>query len=391
MNSTAPIYLDGFATLPLAPEARDAMLGVWEQPGNAGSPNASGERAARIIAEGRARVAALIGAAPGEIVFTSGATEANNLVLRGVAERCADYDPRRRRIIVSAVEHKAVLEPAQQLERQGFVVSVAPVDSNGRLDLERFEALLGDDLLLASLMLVNNETGIIQPIAEAASLVHEAGGLIHSDAAQAAGKIEIDVLDLDLDYLSLSSHKCYGPMGVGALYVASHAPKPAPLVHGGGQQGGLRPGTEPVALIAGFGAAAEIARQGLAVDRDHGRELLDVLLDGLAARQLRFRLIAGEAPVVPGGAALQLFGVDADRLCMIAARNVSLSTGSACTSGQIKQSHVLEAIGFSESESREVIRIFCNRYQTRDEIEAAVEHIVASAERSRLAAGEVRQ
>lgn len=367
------------------------MLTVWEEPGNAGSPNASGERAARIVEQGRNSVAALIGAAPSEIIFTSGATEANNLALLGVATRVGELDPKRRRIIVSAIEHKAILEPARTLEHQGFTISVAPVDGNGRLDLDALAGLIGDDLLLASLMLVNNETGGIQPIAEAAALVHAAGGLIHSDAAQAAGKIEINVLDLDLDYLSLSSHKCYGPMGVGALYVAAHAIKPAALVHGGGQQAGVRPGTEPVALIAGFGAAAEVAGGRLALDRDHGQRLIAMLLDGLVSRQLRFRMITGEAPVIPGGAAIQLFGIDADRLCALVARDVSLSTGSACSSGQIKQSHVLEKIGLSDLDSRQVVRILCNRYQSQDEIEAAIDHIIAAANRSRLAAGGVRQ
>lgn len=367
------------------------MLTAWEEPGNAGSPNASGERAARIVEQGRTRVAALIGAAPSEIIFTSGATEANNLALLGIAMRVSELDPKRRRIIVSAIEHKAILEPARTLEDQGFTISVAPVDGDGRLDLDALAAMSGDDLLLASLMLVNNETGGIQPIAEAAALVHAAGGLIHSDAAQAAGKINIDVLDLDLDYLSLSGHKCYGPMGIGALYIAAHAPKPAALVHGGGQQAGMRPGTEPVALIAGFGAAAEVARRRLALDGDHGRRLMAMLLDGLASRHLRFRMITGEAPVIPGGAAVQLFGIDADRLCTLAARDVSLSTASACTSGQIRHSHVLEKIGLSDFESRQVIRIFCHRYQSQDEIKAAITHIINAADRSRLAAGEVRQ
>ena len=390
MNS-APIYLDGFATLPLAPEARAAMLSAWEQPGNAGSPNASGERAARLIADGRADVAALIGAAPSEIIFTAGATEANNLALLGVAQRAAARFPERRRIIVSAIEHKAVLEPAQVLATQGFAVDIAPVDHNGRLVLEALAALIGEDLLLASIMLVNNETGTIQPVAEAAALVHAAGGFIHSDAAQAAGKIQVDVLDLDVDYLSLSAHKCYGPMGIGALYVAAHAPKPMPLMHGGGQQDAMRPGTEPVALIAGFGAAAKAARTGLNNDRCHGDVMIAALLDGLTERQLRYRRITGDAPVVPGSAALQLVGVDADRLCTMAAREISLSTGSACTSGQIKQSHVLDAIGFSEIDARQVVRIFCHRYLDDAVIDYAADRIVAAADRSRLAAGEVRQ
>lgn len=389
--SEAPIYLDGFATLPLAPEARDAMLRVWEQPGNAGSPNASGERAARQIADGRAEVAALIGAAPSEIIFTAGATEANNLVLLGVAQRAAANFPDKRRIIVSAIEHKAVLEPAHVLEARGFELSIAPVTRDGRLDLAHLEALLGDDVLLVSIMMVNNETGGIQPVAEATALAHAAGALFHTDAAQAAGKIAIDVLDLDLDYLSLSAHKCYGPMGIGALYVAAHAPKPKPLIYGGGQQDTMRPGTEPVALIAGFGAAAQVARVRLAEDKIHGERLIEAVLNGLASRQLRFRRITAEAEVVPGSAALQLDGVDADRLCAMVSRDVSLSTGSACTSGQIKQSHVLEAIGLSEADAAQVIRIFCHRYQEVDGVAAAAERIVAAAGRSRLAAGELRQ
>ncbi|MFQ3896818.1 cysteine desulfurase family protein [Sphingobium sp. R-7] len=391
MSIAVPLYLDGFSTLPLAPEARDAMLSVWAQPGNAGSPNASGERAARIIADGRAEVAALIGAAPSEIVFTSGATEANNLVLLGLAQRVASLRPGRRRIIVSAIEHKAVLEPARLIEKQGFLVSFAPVDHRGRLDLAGLEAMLGDDVLLASLMMVNNETGVIQPLTEAAELVHAIGGLIHTDAAQAAGKIAIDVMDLDVDYLSLSAHKCYGPMGIGALYVAAHAPKPAALIHGGGQQEGMRPGTEPVALIAGFGAAAKVASERLAEDQAHGAHLIEALISGLIEGKMRVRRITGDADVVSGSAALQLAGIDADQLCSFAARHVSLSTGSACTSGQIKKSHVLDAIGFSEEDARQVIRVFCHRYLSREEISDAVRHIVTAADRSRLAAGEVRQ
>lgn len=367
------------------------MLGVWDQPGNAGSPNAAGERAARIIAEGRSEVARLIGAAPAEMVFTSGATEANNLALLGVAERAMSHAPKRRRIIVSAIEHKAVLEPARILKERGFTVSLAPVDSEGRLDLDAFKALLGEDLLLTSIMMVNNETGVIQPVSEVAALAHSVGGLMHSDAAQAAGKLAIDVFDLEVDYLSLSAHKCYGPMGVGALYVAAHAPKPLPIVYGGGQQDGLRPGTEPVALIAGFGAAAKVAARRLEIDQHHGRALVDALLEGLSARQLHFRRITGSAATVPGSAVLQLHGVNADQLCVMAAREVSLSTGSACTSGQIKQSHVFEAAGFSEHDARQIVRIFCHRYQDLPEIELAAGLIVAAADRSRLAAGDVHQ
>lgn len=205
-QDSPPVYLDGFATLPLAPEARAAMLAVWDVPGNAGSPNHAGENAADIIADGRARVAELIGAAPSEIVFTSGATEANNLALMGVAAACSNKQVNRRRIVVSAIEHKAIIEPAERLKRLGFTVDYAPVDGEGRLDLQVFGRLIGDDVLIASVMLVYNETGVIQPVREAAERAHSHGVLFHTDAAQGAGKIPIDVIDLDVDYLSLSGH-----------------------------------------------------------------------------------------------------------------------------------------------------------------------------------------
>ncbi|WP_327414950.1 cysteine desulfurase family protein [Sinorhizobium medicae] len=386
-----PIYLDGFATLPLAPEALEAMLAVWAHPGNAGSPNVSGEVAARTIAAGRESVADLIGATASEITFTAGATEANNLAILGVARAARKFEPNRKRVLVSAVEHKAVLEPAHALQSEGFDVSIAPVDRRGRLDLAEFAKLVDQDLLLASVMMVNNETGVIQPVKEAAVLAHETGALFHSDAAQAAGKIDVDVLELDVDYLTLSAHKCYGPMGIGALYIAASATKPLPLTLGGGQQSGIRAGTEPVALVAGFGAAARVARDRLESDQEHCSTLIARLLETLEERQLRFRRVSGDAPTVPGTASIQLFDVDADELCARIARNVSLSTGSACTSGQIKTSHVLESIGLSEREARGVIRIFCNRYQNSDEILSAAAHIVDAAARSQLETGEVHQ
>lgn len=385
------IYLDGFATLPLAPEAREAMIAAWTNPGNAGSANLAGELAARSIADGRQSVANLIGASPAEITFTSGATEANNLAILGAARAARRDAPSRYRVIVSAVEHKAVLEPALALRSEGFEVAIVPVDTCGRLEMNAFAKLVDEDLLLASVMLVNNETGVVQPVAEAAALAHRSGALFHTDAAQAAGKINIDVFDLDVDYLTLSAHKCYGPMGIGALYVSAAAPKPSPLVLGGGQQGGMRPGTEPVALIAGFGAAAKVAKDRLAHDGAHCKSLIDLLLQSLQLRQLRFQLVTGDASTVPGSASLQLTGVDADELCARIAPNVSLSTGSACTSGQIRSSHVLESIGLSDVQARGVIRILCNRYQDREEILTAAAYIANACELSRLATGEVPQ
>lgn len=388
---SAPVYLDGFATMPLASEARTAMLAAWELPGNAGSPNASGERAARIIAEARAEVASLIGATPTELIFTSGATEANNLAIIGVAAAARSHTSRRK-IIVSAVEHKAILEPAAYLGTQGFEVVIAPVDKTGRLDLEAFEALIDENVLLTSVMLVNNETGVIQPVAEAAAIAHRFGTFVHSDAAQAAGKIQINVSELDVDYLSLSGHKCYGPMGVGALYVAAGMPPPFPLMRGGGQQSGIRPGTEPVPLIAGFGVACTVAAKALAQSNSaEANSKIDRLLNALRRQDVRYSRITGEHLVVPGSAAISIDGVDADSLCALVAPDVSLSTGSACNSGQLKMSHVLEAMGFSERSARSVVRILCDRTSTEADIDRAAEAIARSIHRSGLATGEVRQ
>ncbi|MGL3822305.1 cysteine desulfurase family protein [Sphingopyxis sp. R3-92] len=367
------------------------MLDAWGIPGNAASPHAAGERAAALIAKARRAVADAIGAAPGEIIFTSGATEADNLAIVGVARAAASAGVRRRRIVISAVEHKAVLEPALLLEAEGFECVRAPVDRFGAVDLPALRNLVDAETLLVSVMLVNNETGVIQPVAEVARIARAAGALVHSDAAQALGKIAIDVVDLDVDYLSLSAHKCYGPMGVGALYLAAGTTRPQPLVAGGGQQGGLRPGTEPVALLAGFGAAAALAVSRLDADAAHARALAEQLNNELAARQVRLRNITNAHSVVPGSLAILIEGVDADALCTVLGTSVQISTGSACSSGQIKISHVLESMGYSLDDARQVVRIFCHRYLDGNAMTRAADAISAALARSHLAAGDVRQ
>jgi cysteine desulfurase len=382
-----PVYLDGFSSLPIAPEAKTAIIDALSRPGNASSPHRAGEEAARRIAQARGEVADLIGATPGEITFTSGATEANNVALVGAARALRMEGVKRTRILVSAIEHKAVIEPAQALTREGFEVTLAPVNRFGELDLSAFRELLDDCVLLASVMTVNNETGVIQPVREAAAAAHEVGALFHTDAAQAAGKLPLDVTDLDADYVSLSGHKLYGPMGIGALYVAASAPKPQPLCYGGGQQGGLRPGTEPIALIAGFGAAAKLAAKELEADAEHGRDLARLFLDELAARQVRFSLVSDDREVVPGGLSIRINGADADQLCAMLADKVQLSTGSACTSGQLRTSHVLEAMGLSSGEAAEVLRAFCHRYLNAEDIRSAAAHVAASIRQSAVATG----
>ncbi|MCA3586372.1 MAG: cysteine desulfurase [Methylocystis sp.] len=386
-----PVFLDGFSTQPLAPEARAAMLDAWETPGNAGSPNGAGDRAALLLASGRKAVADLIGAAPSEITFTSGATEANNLALAGVARALRACGSTRSRLIVSAIEHKSVLETAAALAGEGFEVVHAPVDAAGRLDLNAFADLADERLLLASVMLVNNETGAIQPVAEAAALTHRAGGFFHTDAAQAVGKIPVNVVELDVDYLSLSAHKCYGPMGVGALFRASSAPAPRPLLFGGRQESGIRPGTEPVALVAGFGAAATLALLELEDGARAVDDLLSTFLNRLAVRQLRHSRVANGHPTVPGGAAIRIPGVDGDALCAALAKTVAISTGSACTSGQLTTSHVLAAMGYSVEAAKQVVRVSFNRYLDRDCVILAADEFIAAAERCRLATGGVLQ
>lgn len=385
---SVPIYLDGFASLPIAPEATAAMLEALSSPGNAASPHRAGEEAARLIALARIEVASLIGAAPSEMVFTSGATEANNLAILGTARAARGDGNGRSRIVASGVEHKAVLEPARALEREGFELVIAPVDARGRLDLDAFRELFDERVLIASVMAVNNETGVLQPVGEAAAIAHEAGSLFHCDAAQAAGKIELDVEALDVDYMSLSAHKLYGPMGIGALYVSAVAPKPLPLQFGGGHQAGLRPGTEPVALIAGFGAAANLALRRMEVDASHGRTLADLFLRELSERQIRYQLVTGDADVVPGGLSIRVEGADAEHLCVVLSDIVQLSTGSACTSGQLRSSHVLEAMGFLPTTASEVIRAFCHRYLDEDDIRSAVAHIAATIRQNSVATGE---
>lgn len=366
------IYLDGFATSPIAPEARAALVAALDLPANPSSPHALGERAADIVDRARRSVAGLVGCGAAELTFTSGATEANNIAIVGGA-RAALRATLRRRVVVSAVEHRSVLEPATHLRDLGFDVVVAPVDDRGRLDLHELDRLIGDDCWLVSVMAVNNETGLIQPVAEVAAMAHERGALVHTDVAQALGKMPVDLGEWDVDYASLSAHKVYGPVGVGALYVAAGAPLPDPLQLGGGQQAGRRPGTEPVALIAGFGAAAALAATRCASDAVDAGRRSGLFLDELTRRQVRWRRTTGDAETVPGGMSLSIVGADGDEIATKLQNRVYLSTGSACSSGQITTSHVLTAMELDEEEASTVIRIMLGRYLTDDDVVRAAE------------------
>ncbi|WP_342629721.1 cysteine desulfurase family protein [Nguyenibacter vanlangensis] len=377
------IYLDGLSTAPLAPEARAAMLAAWDQPGNPSSPHAAGERAAALVETARRSVADLVGASSAEIVFTSGATEANNLAIAGAAAAAITGGSERRHVVVTSIEHKSVLEAAWRLRAVGFTVDIAPVTKAGVVDLGELAALIRNDTLLVSVMAANNETAVLQPIAEVAALAHAVGALLHCDAAQAVGKVPVDVIDLDVDFMSVSSHKMYGPMGVGALYVSAAAPRPTPLLVGGGQENGLRAGTEPAPLIAGFGTAAEVARSRLEKDARHAKSLLGAFLQDLSERQVKIHVNGNVSKLLPGAINISIDGIDAQSLAMIMARTVMISTGSACNSGQINSSHVLDAMDVDEKRKKEALRICFGRYHSDPDAREAARQLGDAINRMR--------
>lgn len=388
VDAPSPIYLDSFATTPIAPEALAALTAQLQLPGNAHSPHAAGAWAAEAVERARRAVGRLVGADPQEIIFTSGATEANNLAILGLARAAAAGGSPRRTIITSSIEHPSVLEPAAALASEGFRHLQAPVGENGRLDLQALCALLNEDVLLVAVMAANNITGVLQPIAEVARLAREAGAWFHVDAAQAAGKSPLDVYAWEVDSLSLSGHKLYGPPGVGALFVASTAPfAPHPIVHGGGQERGLRSGTLPTALVASLGAAVEVALQRMDEDAIHLRALEARFRNALTERQVRFELNGSAKHRLPGAMNLAIHGVIADHLVEVLAQRVAFSTGSACASGQISISPTLRAMSISETTARSSVRIYFNRYSDYYDVERAAEAIAGAIRERALAPG----
>ena len=374
-----PIYLDGHATTPLAPEAAAAMEPWWHsRAANPHSPHSRGLKAAVAVEGARAALATLIGADPQEIVFTSGATEANNLVILGIAESAVRSGDARREMIVSAIEHKSVLSAAHSLAARGFVIHVCPVTSEGLIDLEAFARLISEKTLLVSLMGANNEIGTVQPVSQVLPLVRAAGAMIHVDMAQVVGKLPVDVSEYD--FASISAHKIYGPMGVGALFVSAAAQlRPAPMFYGGSQENGFRPGTLPTPLIVGFGAAAFTAQNMMRDDAEHGHLLTSQLEMSLRKRQVTFQRTVLHSSLLPGSLSIRIINVNASQLIGRLYDTVSLSEGSACSSGQITHSHVLQAIGLSESQMDQTIRIYCSRYNTAAEVDFCADAIAGAA------------
>lgn len=381
------VYLDAQASAPIAPEALAALTEQLAAPGNPHSPHAAGAQAYEAIERARAAVADLIGASPAEIVFTSGATEANNLAILGFA-RAAAVASTRRTIITSAIEHPSVLETVSALRAEGFVHRIAPVAGDGRVDLATLAKLIDAGTLLVCVMAANNVVGVIQPVAEVAALARAAGALVHCDAAQAGGRIALDVFDLDVDSLSLSAHKMYGPPGVGALYLsAATALRPAPITFGGGQEGGLRPGTAPAALIASFGAAVHLVMTHRQTDAGHTEGLAAHFVSTLKDLQVRFSQNGSDLHRLPGALSISLTGTDAQELCERISAQVAMSTGSACSSGQITVSPVLDAMGIDRAVSRSTVRICFHRYSTEAEAERAALEIARALREAALAPG----
>jgi cysteine desulfurase len=365
-----PIYLDYNATTPVAPEVLDAML-PWLR-GEYGNPSSShpyGRRAAQAVATARSQVAALIGANAQEIVFTGCATEANNLALLGVARALG---VEKRHLVVSAVEHPAVMAPALRLRDEGWALTVLPVDAFGRISLDQLAGALRSDTALVSVMHANNEVGTLQPIHEIARITRERGILLHTDAAQSAGKLPLNVDELGVDLLTLAGHKFYAPKGVGALYVREGTPIQQ-VLHGAEQEHGLRPGTENVASIVALGAAAAMAKRSLPAASDHLRALRDRLHQQLLAAVPDLRLNGHPEERLPNTLHVSFPRVSGRALLGEAGNLVAASVGSACHSEHDAVSGVLAAMGADPTRAAGAVRLSVGRGTTQEEVERAAE------------------
>lgn len=372
---TMPVYLDYNATTPVDPLVADAISAVMrEHFGNPSSSHIYGRRARHIVDEARAQVARLINADPGEIIFTGCATEANNLAVQGVARALRAS---KKHIIISAIEHPAVMRPAMLLGEEGWEVTVVPVDGAGRVDPDAVRSALRPDTALVSIMHANNEVGTIEPIAEVSAIVRSMGIVLHTDAAQSIGKIPVDVAALGVDLLTVAGHKFYAPKGIGALYVRRGTPI-APLLTGAGHEGGLRPGTESVPLVAGLGEAARLAAERLPVTSSHLRHLRDRLHERLL-REIPGIVLNGHPELrLPNTLNISFPGVSGRDLLDAAAPDVAASVGSACHAGDHAASGVLAAMGASVERATGAVRLSVGTPTTEVEIDRAAAALVAA-------------
>ena len=382
-----PIYLDYNATTPVDDGVLEAMLPFFrEHYGNPSSEHALGWTADEAVKKAREQTARLIGATPRTMVFTSGATEAISLAVRGAG---GIYGGRRHRIVTVQTEHKAMLVTGEAMEREGYEVVYLPVDGDGLVDLDALAAALDDKTLLVSVMWANNETGVIQPIREIAALAHEVGAVMMTDATQAVGRVPISVNHDGVDLLALSGHKLYGPKGVGALYVRQRGPRVRlqPQITGGDAEGGMRSGTPNVPGVVGLGAAAWLARRVLARDAERLGALRDRFEAAVVEAVPGAHVNAAGAPRLPNTSSIRFEGVRTGQLLPVL-RDVAASTGAACQSRTGTPSHVLLAMGLTPDQSFSTVRFSLGRPTTAEEVEAAVGHVAEAvhAVRRRAAA-----
>ena len=378
-----PIYMDNHATTPVDPRVLEAMLPYFTDTfGNAASRNHSfGHVAEAAVDEARSSIARLIGAKDKEIVFTSGATESDNLAIKGIAEF---YREKGNHIITQVTEHKAVLDTCKDLERKGYRVTYLPTDRYGVVDMDALRSAVTDETILVTIMFANNEIGTIQPIREIGALTRERGVFFHTDATQAIGKIPVDVDDLNIDLMSLSGHKMHGPKGVGALYVRSSKPRVrvAPQMHGGGHERGMRSGTLNVPGIAGFGAAARIAMADMEQDEARIRALRDKLENAIMSQLDEVFLNGHPTERLSGNLNLSFAYVEGESL-MMGIGEVAVSSGSACTSATLEPSYVLKALGVDEELAHTSIRFGLGRFTTEEEVDYVAAKVVAEVRRLR--------
>ncbi len=375
LRNSQPIYLDYQATTPLDPRVLEAMMPYFTSKfGNPHSRSHSyGWESEEGVEKARAQVASLIGADEKEIIFTSGATESNNLAIKGVAEF---YQGKRDHIVTAVTEHKCVLDTCRHLEQKGFKVTYLPVQQNGLIDLEQLRAAVTDKTSIVSIMAANNEIGVVQPLKEIGAICREKGAFFHTDAAQAVGKIEIDVNAMNIDLLSISGHKIYGPKGIGALFVRRRPRvRLVAQINGGGQERGMRSGTLAPALCVGLGEACAIAEKEMASEAVRLRGLRDRFLTAIRERLPEVYLNGDLENRIPGNLNISFAYVEGESL-MMGIKRLAVSSGSACTSASLEPSYVLRALGVEEEMAHTSLRIGFGRFTTEEEVDTAVEEIV---------------
>ncbi|MCF8146076.1 MAG: cysteine desulfurase [Deltaproteobacteria bacterium] len=379
-HSKTPIYLDHNATTPIDPEALRAMMPfLTEEFGNPSSGYVLGQRAHEAMDHAREAVADLLGCQADEIVFTSGGSESNNYVLKGVVDLT---HPQECHIITSAIEHPAILNPALFLMELGVRLTILPVDRFGQLDPDDVKKAISPDTVLITIMLANNETGVLQPIREISAIATEHGVLLHTDAAQAVGKIPVDVQDLNLDFLSVAGHKVYGPKGVGALYIRKGRSL-TPLIHGAGQEDGRRAGTENVALAAGLGAACRVAVERLRKDAERIGRMRDLLQERLFAEIDGLVLNGHPQDRLPNTLNVSVPGLEGGRI-LEAIPTIMASTGAACHDRTVKLSHVLSAMSVPSEVGMGALRLTLGRGNTMKQIDTAAGQIIQQVKRMRI-------